>query len=79
MYVNYKLEIEDAMIVITEVEYNQRQGKNHYQEEIPEHITIEAGYAIGFDGRDRDIDYFLEEYKFYIHDEVMKKFKLEGI
>ena len=62
------------MVVVTEIEYTPRQSKTHYQEEIPAHVTIESGYAIGFDGSDMDFDYFLKEYNFYITDEVMLRF-----
>ena len=74
MYFNCQFEIEDALVVITEIEYTPKQSKTHYQEEILAHVTIESGYAIGFNGEDMDFDYFLKEYDFYLHDEVMKKF-----
>ncbi len=77
MYVNYKLEIEDALIVITEIEYTPEQKQGQFQERIPEHVTVEGGYAMGFDGGDMDFDYFLEEYNFYIHDEALNQFKEE--
>jgi len=77
MYFNCQFEIEDALVVVTEIEYTPKQSKTHYQEEIPVHVTIESGYAVGFTGEDMDFDYFLEEYNFYLHDEVLKRF-LEG-
>ena len=74
MYDIYQFEIEDALVVVTEIEYTPKQCKNHYQEEIPAYVTIEAGYAIGFDGSDMDFSYFLDEYNSFLHDEVLRRF-----
>jgi hypothetical protein len=51
---------EEVLVVVTHMEYIPEQPQTRYQEYIPEHVEIEAGYCVSRAG-EVDFDSVLEE------------------
>ena len=51
---------EEVLVIVTHMEYIPEQPQTRYQECIPEHVEIEAGYCVSRTG-EVDFDAVLEE------------------